>query len=82
MVQYISLFVVFDTSVLDVNFNLFTSFTDLSGDVGHILDRLAEPIRTPLSTVVSRAKRKVMKTKLSDSPIPEQLLNKALEVNI
>ncbi|XP_057303709.1 rab3 GTPase-activating protein catalytic subunit-like isoform X2 [Hydractinia symbiolongicarpus] len=54
----------------------------LSGDVGHVLDRLAEPVpalASPLTSVMSSATRKLIKTKLLNTPIPPKLLNRTLE---
>ena len=53
------------------------------GDLSHVLDRLAEPgsvLRKPLSQVVSHATRNIAKSKLNDSPLPEDVLNAALKV--
>lgn len=61
----------------------FLSLSALSGDVGHVLDRLAEPVpalASPLTSVMSSATRKLIKTKLLNTPIPAKLLKRTLEV--
>ena len=54
----------------------------ITEDVTNVLDRLVDPGHTlsyPLQNVVSSAARKVMKTRLSESPIPEPLLKATLD---
>ena len=57
----------------------------LTGDVSHVLDRLAEPVpalASPLSKVVTNATRTLLKTQLVNPPIPAILMGKALKVDI
>ena len=52
-------------------------------DVSHVLDRLAERgsvLPNTLSQVVTHATRNISKSKLNDSPLPEDVLNAALKV--
>ncbi|XP_012555264.2 rab3 GTPase-activating protein catalytic subunit isoform X1 [Hydra vulgaris] len=55
---------------------------ELTSEVSHVLDRLTKPAPSlsPLSMAVSRAAMKAINTNVIDSPLPEELLNKALNL--